>query len=171
MKVLFLVYFVSFLFLPITALCDSFSGKIVSVLDGDTIVLMTPEKEKVKVRLYGIDTPKGDQHHAQKAKRFTFSLVYDKVVEVIPYDTDMEGRTVGIVLVDNMNANEEVIRSGHGWQYRNYCDASFCSEWLQLENDAKISGVGLWHNSDPVPPWKWRKENQEEMSFASSGAI
>lgn len=170
MRVLFVLFFVSFLFLPITGLSDSLSGKVMSVVDADTITLVTPDKQRVKVRLYGIDTPKGEQPQGQNAKRFTFSLVYDKEVEVILYDADQNGRKVGIVLVDDMNANEELIRAGYAWQYREKCTASFCSDWLQLENDAKISGVGLWREKNPVPPWEWREKQQEDVSVASAGS-
>jgi endonuclease YncB( thermonuclease family) len=50
-------FFISFL-LP--SLCLAWSGKVVSVTDGDTIKVMHLGKE-VKVLLYGIDTPEKGQ--------------------------------------------------------------------------------------------------------------
>jgi endonuclease YncB( thermonuclease family) len=45
-----------FLFLfAIPSICYAWSGKVVSVADGDTITVMKGEK-RVRVRLYGIDT-------------------------------------------------------------------------------------------------------------------
>ena len=131
---------------PCAALSDTFSGKVVSVLDGDTITLMTPDKEKIKVRLYGINTPDRDQAYGQKAKRFTFAMTYGEEVEVKRYTTDTNGMTVGVVQVNGLNVNEEIIRSGYGQPDPQVCKASFCSEWLRLEKDAKVSGVGLWRN-------------------------
>lgn len=170
MRLMFYVCVFSFIFLPITTSAGSLTGKIVKVLYADTVTLMTEQNEMIKVRLYGIDTPKCGQPHCQKAKRFTFALLHNKEVEVITYDIDENGCTVGVVLVDDMNANEEIIRVGCGWQYRDHCTAPFCSKWLQLEKDAEISGVGLWYENDPVPPWEWREKQQEEVSVASAGS-
>ena len=73
------------------------------------------------------------------------------------YDTDKYGRTVGVVVVDGENVNQSLIEDGYGWQYRKYCMASFCSDWLTIEEGAKASRAGLWSDADPVPPWEWRK--------------
>ena len=47
----------------------------------------------------------------QKAKKFTSSLVYGKQVKFITYDIDRYGRTIGIVLVNGINLNEEIVRN------------------------------------------------------------
>lgn len=42
----------------VTAFARSeFSGKVVRVADGDTITVLAPGNQQVKVRLYGIDCP------------------------------------------------------------------------------------------------------------------
>lgn len=76
---------------------------------------------------------------------------------VTEYDTDKYGRTVGVVRVEGVNVNESLIQAGLAWQYRKYCKASFCNDWLELESRAKKSKVGLWKDIDPIPPWQWRK--------------
>ena len=54
----------------ISASCHAWSGKVVHVADGDTITVQRDGK-RVKVRLYGIDTPEKAQWYGQKAKAFT----------------------------------------------------------------------------------------------------
>ena len=92
-----------------------------------------------------------------KAKQFTSSLVDGKRVGIVAYDIDKYGRTVGAVLVDGVNVNEEIVRNGYAWQYRKYCKESFWSNWIRLENAARQARVGSWHDNDPMPPWGWRK--------------
>ena len=44
-------------------------GKVVGVHDGDTITLLTAEKEQVKVRLEGIDAPELKQAFGNASKQ------------------------------------------------------------------------------------------------------
>jgi micrococcal nuclease len=43
-----------------------------------------------------------------------------------------------------VNINESLIKAGLAWQYRKYCKASFCDDWLQLEGQAQKAKIGLW---------------------------
>jgi endonuclease YncB( thermonuclease family) len=49
---------------------DRFSGKVIRVIDGDTISVLK-DKEPVRIRLYGIDCPEKKQAFGKKAKQFT----------------------------------------------------------------------------------------------------
>jgi len=140
---------------PVTA--QNLWGKVVSIADGDTVTILDSDKRQHKIRLYGIDTPEKGQAFGKAAKKYTSRLVARKNVQVISYDTDRYGRTVGVVLVDGKNVNQNLIGAGLAWQYRKYCKASFCDDWLQLEKKAKTSKVGLWTEANPVQPWEWRK--------------
>ena len=84
-------------------------------------------------------------------------LTFKKTATVTEYDTDKYGRIVGVVKVAGVIVNEEIIRAGYAWQYRKYCKASFCDDWLKTEGQARNAKIGLWGDSDPVPPWEWRK--------------
>lgn len=43
-------------------------GKVVRVADGDTITVLAPGNQQVKVRLYGIDCPERKQAFGQRAR-------------------------------------------------------------------------------------------------------
>lgn len=139
----------------------AFTGMVVSITDGETIKVLN-EGSQVKVRLYGIDCPEKKQAFGQKAKDFTASLVAGKFVEVVPEDTDIYSRTVGLVFADGKSVNLEIVKAGYAWVYRHYCKAAFCFQWLDDEAKARKAKIGLWHDKDPTPPWEWRKKRRED---------
>jgi micrococcal nuclease len=82
---LLLLGFALHVFAP--SLCHAWSGKVVHVADGDTITVLRDGK-KIKVRLYGIDTPESKQWYGQNAKTFTSAQVMGKMVDVQEIDVD-----------------------------------------------------------------------------------
>jgi len=150
---------------------STISGKVVSVADGDTITILSSNNRQTKIRLYGIDTPEKAQAYGKQAKKFTASLTAGKRATTTVYDTDRYGRSVGVVFVNGTNVNEELITNGFAWQYRKYCKASFCKDWLKKEEYARSFAFGLWAESNPQPPWDWRKSKRGQStkrSYASS---
>lgn len=151
---------------------DSFTGQVVGISDGDTITVQNSNNEKVKIRLAGIDCPETFQVHGEKAKQYITSLVSGKRARIEPETIDQYGRTVGVVLVNGKNINEQMVTNGHGWVFRKYCKADYCKEWLKLEEAAKNARIGLWADNNPMPPWEWRaaqKSMNGESSSASAG--
>ena len=135
------------------------SGLVVGVTDGDTITVLHEGKGE-KIRLYGIDTPEKGQAFGKKAKQFTSRMVYGKTVEVETKDTDRYGRTVALINVGGQSLNEALIKDGLAWVYRKYCVESFCEDWLNFEAIARYGQIGLWSESNPVPPWEYRKNQR-----------
>jgi micrococcal nuclease len=164
-----LIFIFLLLFLiPSTSLSMTITGKVVKVADGDTITILNNQNQQTKIRLYGIDTPEKSQAYGKKAKKFTANLVAGKTVDVKVYDTDRYGRSVGVVFVDGRNVNREIVRNGFAWQYRKYCKASFCDDWLGLERQARNGDVGLWSDANPVAPWEYRKSKRSGSSSKSN---
>ena len=108
-----LIFVIVFLLFP--SVSSALSGKTINVADGDTITVLSSDNIQTKIRLYGIDCPEKAQAFGQKAKKFTAALVAGKTVEVHSYDIDKYGRTVGVVRVDGINVNEEIIKAGLAW--------------------------------------------------------
>ncbi len=69
----------------------------------------------------------------------------------------LTGKVLSVAFVDGVNVNEEIIKEGYGWLYRKYCKASFCDDWIQLEERARNARLGLWRDKEPVPPWDLRR--------------
>ena len=143
-----------FLLLPCIGYAD-FSGSVVSVLDGDTIeVLLNQHPERI--RLSGIDCPEKHQAFGQRAKQAASELVYGKEVTLQPHGKDRYQRTLAdVILQDGTNLNQELVRQGWCWWYRKYAPGDTVLEGLEME--AREARKGLWADSQPVPPWEWRK--------------
>ena len=148
----------SYLFLASLALVSAlpvyadFTGKVVSVADGDTVTVLV-ERTQIKVRLIEIDAPEKAQAFGNKSKQALADMVFGKVVEVEERGKDRYMRTLGRVVVSGLDANAEMVRQGYAWVYRKY---SKNPELLRLESEARETKRGLWVDSDPVPPWEWR---------------
>jgi endonuclease YncB( thermonuclease family) len=146
---------IALLFTSSAGASDRFSGRVVSIADGDTLTLLTAEKKQIRIRLAEIDAPEKAQPYGNRAKQELSDLVFGKTVEVVYVDTDRYGRTVGRVYVGNVDVSAELVRSGAAWVYREYnTDRSL----LAIESEARGAKRGLWGLSEgAIPPWEWRR--------------
>ena len=149
--------------LLLPSLCWAWPGKVVYIADGDTIDVERDGK-KIRVRLYGVDTPESTQAFGQNAKAFMSSQIMGKMVDVEETGGTTWKRVAGIVRVGNLNINRHLVQYGYAWVYHAYCKKPFCSEWAQAEAVARKSKRGLWKNPNPIPPWEYRKSNKRKPS-------
>lgn len=71
-------------------------------------------------------------------------------------DIDRYKRTVGeIILPDNRNLSQELVRAGLAWWYQRY--ARWDMVLAALEQEARDAKRGVWSDPQPVPPFEWRK--------------
>jgi micrococcal nuclease len=126
----------------------------VKVVDGDTFDLMFEEK-KIRVRMFGIDSPERGQAFNVKAKQFTASIIASKEVSVIVRNKDRYGRFVcDVYLSDSTYVNAEIVKAGYAWHFTRYSDDVQLAE---LQDEARNDKRGLWQDSDPLPPWEFRR--------------
>jgi endonuclease YncB( thermonuclease family) len=138
----------------------SFSCECVGVTDGDTITVLGEEGANT-VHLYGIDAPELSQIFGKWAEWFLSDLVYKKVIQIKPEEADRYGCIMGVVFVNGINVNREIVKFGLAWVDRKYCEKPFCAEWLELEDAARKAGIGLWSKAEPLtPPWVYRSNRR-----------
>lgn len=136
-----------------------FSGRVVGVLDGDTIDVLVDQQPR-RVRLAEIDAPEKKQAFGARARQALSGYVFGQVVRVRESGSDRYGRTIGSVVVDGQSINRAMIAAGMAWAYRRYLvDRSL----LELEAQARQSRRGLWADSTPVAPWEWRNAQRAEF--------
>jgi micrococcal nuclease len=106
----------------------TYKAKIASVYDGDTIrvdidlgfnIIMKNES----VRLYGIDTPelRGEEKvfgYESKNKLLEYIPVGSEVlIQTIKDSKEKYGRYLGIIFVNGVNINEEMVKNGYAVEY------------------------------------------------------
>lgn len=145
------------------------TGKVIGVMDGDTIKILTADNQQIKVRFNQIDAPEKDQPWGQNSKQALSDLVFGKQVTVTDTSTDKYQRTtLGTVMLGSTNINKQQVANGNAWAYRQYLKDQ---DYLNLETQAKAAKKGLWSlQADQImPPWEWRhggksKPNKEVVS-------
>lgn len=135
-------------------------GKVIRVLDGDTIEIKTlPAKivvyeVPIRVRLINIDAPEKKQPFGRWSTSQLKTLVAGKQVTVSYSHKDRYGRIIGHVFTTNgTDASRFMVQSGAAWVYERYnADESLPA----LQREAQKQKRGLWADTNPVPPWEWR---------------
>jgi len=137
-------------------------GKIVKVADGDTVTLIAENKEKVRIRLLGIDAPEKGQDYGTKARQYLSDLCYGKYVTVQYAEKDQYDRILGVVYVDGMNVNEEMVRQGLAWYYRHFVDDPRLDSLEQL---ARTEKRNIWSRKNPISPFEFRKKKRNRVGL------
>lgn len=162
-------------FLSVLFLCIVFSAsvyafeipcKVTRVVDGDTfhcIPISFVSQAKVhkdgtvSVRLRGVDAPEKTQPFGKDAQESLKELIGGETVLLDIKDIDRYGRIVAYVFVRGVNINLEQVKQGMAWAYTEYLDRPYASEFYEAEKQARKEKKGLWKQSNPIPPWEWRK--------------
>ncbi len=132
---------------------DPIMARVERVIDGDTIRVRHQGKT-FTVRLIGVDTPETDhptqavEHFGREASAFTKAALEGKLVALARDRTgdtvDRYGRLLRYVLLDGDNFNARLIREGYAHAYRLF-PFSKRQEFIQLEEQARRRGIGLWN--------------------------
>ena len=159
--------FLAFLLAALTiaaAAASPLTGRVVGVSDGDTVTVLDANKRTHKIRLLGIDSPEKSQAFGERAKQSLSELVFQKQVTVEGGKPDRYGRELGKILLDGQDINLEQIRRGMAWHYKQYARDQAPEDrqaYADAETTARQQRLGLWQDSQPVPPWSYRRAAKE----------
>jgi micrococcal nuclease len=155
--------------ISLSAQAEIFSAKVIVVIDGDTVMVLregggkaaghppaSPLRggQKIKIRLANIDAPEKDQPFGKQSRDALLEMVGKKQVKIDSRAVDQYGRTVGIISVDGRNVNQEQVKRGMAWAYSHYRSEK---TYLSLQHEAQLARRGLWAQTRPQAPWRWRK--------------
>jgi endonuclease YncB( thermonuclease family) len=138
--------------LPLLA-AETVSGKVIAVADGDTLTILTPANERLRVRLDGIDAPERRQPFGKRSGQALSDLCFGKVATVGIHGYDRYQRALGRVSCEGVPANARQVETGMAWVFRRYSDDP---QLLALEEAARAGRRGVWSDLKPVPPWEYR---------------
>lgn len=132
--------------------------KVVTVIDGDTYMLCTPEDTTFKVRVLGIDAPeshksekKDVEYYGAEAFEYAKSVLLKKYVR-IEYDTlpldQFNRHLVYIYLEDNTFWNEHMIEKGYARLVAIRPNVKYQARLQKAESIAREKRIGMWqkHN-------------------------
>jgi micrococcal nuclease len=119
------------------------------VIDGDTL-----ECDRMRVRLCGIDSMEKSQPFGKDATTKLTELALNKNVRLVTNATDVYGRLLAEVWVNNRLLNAEILRAGLGYKYGS-CPTQR-TVLVDAEKSAIANKLGVWQ-SEQIRPWTYRK--------------
>lgn len=143
----------------ITEAKADFKGKVVKVIDGDTIDVLTYKKQQIRIRLLDIDAPESRQAYGNVSKKYLASLIAGNKVLVKEKGKDVYKRTLGTIFYNSININAKMVENGYAWAYR-YKGIAKNKKMVELESIAKQKQRGLWKDKKPIAPWDFRYQNR-----------
>jgi endonuclease YncB( thermonuclease family) len=137
-----------------------YQGRVIRVLDGDTLDLELPDRSRLRVRLAGIDAPERGQPFSKVATDQLSQWVLEREVRVSWVDQQpargrAPGRVIGDVWLGERLLNRELVEQGLAWAYDAFLrDPSLCA----VEQRAREERRGLWRapQAQWIPPWVHR---------------
>jgi len=132
-----------------------FTGKVIAVPDGDTLLVLQNGKP-VKVRLAEVDAPEKAQPYGIASQKSLVELAMGKLVKVVARAVDDYGRLVATVYAGALNVNHEQVRRGMAWEYSRFRNNR---ELIALQRDAQQARRGLWAAEGALEPSQWRKQH------------
>ncbi|HLS56887.1 MAG TPA: thermonuclease family protein [Zeimonas sp.] len=134
-------------------------GRVVRVLDGDSVLMRVAAGGLRGIRIAGIDAPEKGQPHADASRRALLALLHEREVRVEVVKTDRFDRWVARVFVENRDAGLAQLRAGLAWHFTRY-DADLAPavrrRYARAERQARLRAIGLWRDPAPEPPWEHR---------------
>jgi len=143
---------------------EELSGKVATVIDGNTIEIVTSENETYKIMLHGIDCPELEQEYGEKAKKYLEKLLLNKSISVTIQGKDRLGNRLGVVLIGgSQDPRYELLKEGLAWT----SERNPIADLEQVKEQAREKGKGLWKEESPTAPWIFRRQ-QTLTQFKSS---
>jgi endonuclease YncB( thermonuclease family) len=151
MMVLLLVGFVHFTLIA----GDTVSGKVISVIDGNTLEVEGDDNEVHKVQLAGIDCPELEQEFGDRAKSHLQSRILNKKVIVTFVGKDRLGNYLATVMINGtIDIRLELLEEGLAWT----AERNPLPELETIKEQAREKEKGLWKLDNPTPPWVYRRQ-------------
>lgn len=140
---------------------ETIFARVVGISDGDTVTVLAEGNKRIKVRLQGIDAPERSQAFGMKSRQNLANLIFGKNVQIKSHGLDKYKRTLGTIYIDDQDINEQMVKDGFAWFYRRYAKdltTEQASRYEEVETEARDRERGLWADSNPTPPWDYRKK-------------
>lgn len=127
-------------------------GKVMGVVDGNTLVVKIEDGEELEVKLQGVDAPELEQNYGTESKSYLEKVALRKKINLEMVGKNRWGDQIARVYLRNGTCLSSVmVRNGLAWVMKT-------EERKQLEEKARGDKIGLWKEQNPIPPWIFRRE-------------
>jgi endonuclease YncB( thermonuclease family) len=138
---------------------ETLTGRVVAIADGDTLTMLDSSNQQHRIRLNGIDAPEKAQPFGERSKQNLSRLAFNRPAVADCPKRDRYGRQVCLVQVDGVDVGLAQIEAGLAWWYRKYAKEQSPQDqvnYARAEEAANVARIGLWGDSQAVPPWEYR---------------
>jgi micrococcal nuclease len=153
---------------------NHYTGKVVSITDGDTIdVALAPKGLIQAIRLYGIDAPEHDQAFGPESTEHLAKLLSGKTVTLDCENDRSYGRLIcKVLLPDGEDVDLDQVKVGMAWDYRQYQDEQTPTDratYSKAECTAMKAKIGLWSQPNPIQPQDFRHGTHSPLLLDANG--
>jgi endonuclease YncB( thermonuclease family) len=152
---------ISLMLLTTATNAGTLTGLVVGITDGDTLTLLV-DRQQFKIRVASIDAPERHQAWGDKSKLNISRLSFNQPAVADCPKVDRWGRQICKVTVNGVDIGLEQIKDGVAWWYRKYAKEQSTEDRSVYENAelmAQLRRLGLWGDTNPTPPWDFRRKN------------
>lgn len=163
------------LLLPLPATAD-LVGRVVAVNAGSSLTVLVNERERIKVRLIGIDAPEPYWEFGKQSQSSLAAYASGKEMRLDDLRRDRRGQTLargwvaeaGCARVDcpkTLDVGLVQVAAGLAWndpQYGRELSLTDRQRYAEAEFMAKVRRLGLWSAKDPKVPWSLKQKQLEE---------
>jgi endonuclease YncB( thermonuclease family) len=141
---------------------DNVSGKVISVIDGDTYDILISGNVTIRIRMEGIDAPEKGMPFYKVSKQYLADLCFSKTVTIHITGIDIHNRILAYTYTpDGTELSHAMIKAGLAWHYEKYNTDPVLSA---LEVAARKRKTGLWLDANPMAPWTNRSLHRKGIS-------
>jgi len=133
---------------------DAIAGKVMRVIDGNTVEVTDEGQQVWKVVLAGVDCPEIGQAYGEEARSYTEKKLMKKKVTLQLQGKDRWGNYLGIILVDDDDYRVALLKEGLAWT----SEKNPSPELEPYRTWAQKKAKGLWQQENPTPPWVYRRQ-------------
>jgi len=153
---------------PVPAGADARLWGTVRAVAGKNLLVVSPDRGQIEVRLFGIDLPEPPrvgsagmvvegQPFGPQAAAYVRELLLERQVQLDTYGKDRAGRLLSVVWLGEINVNLTLVKEGLAWLDPGLTVTNVRVALEVAERQARVGKYGLWALPDPEPPWEYRK--------------
>jgi len=151
-----------------------FSGTVVDVVDGRTLVMEMQMGKRITVELQYIEVPEPEQQLHQTVKQHLQQMVYGKQVDFLPRGVT-ETKTVGQLFLNGVDVSQQMLRDGAAWHVspeKSGQDEAEKETYQHNEEQAKAEKRGVWAIENLQPAWEFRAHRrQQQVNLQRENAV